>query len=188
VSKGAEDAKERDCIRCAVHADIPVLERMMKEAWQQLERREWYMPDDAEGLKEAIEKTGYILVYEEEQDIAGFLMMIRPGDDDVYTRYVDGADGSNSIHSDTCVVRRQFRGRGIQKKLFAEAERIEREAGTRYMLCTIHPFNLASLKSALAAGYEIAHTSDRVYDNGFLRHVMVRRLEADGNGTERSAS
>ena len=165
-----------DGIRFAAQEDIPELADMMALAWQQIEQKEWYMPDDAQGLEAAIKETGYILVCEEEQEIAGFLMMIRPGDDDVYTRYVEGADGSNSIHSDTCVVKKEFRGRGIQKRLFREAEKIERMAGTKYMLCTIHPDNKASLKSALAAGYEIAHTSNTVYDNGFLRHVMVRRL------------
>ena len=171
-------------IRYASLSDVPVLERMMTQAWERIEHKEWFIPDNAEGLEEAITRKGYILVCEEDREIAGFLMMIRPGENDVYTRYVEGADGRNSIHSDTCVVDPRFRGRGIQKRLFREVERIERGKGTKFLLCTIHPDNAASLKSALGTGYEIAHTSDTVYDNGFLRHVMVRRLQKNAAGKE----
>lgn len=170
---------QTDHIRLATVEDIPGICRMIREAGETVPRREWFIPDSEEEIRETVQGNGYVLIYDEEGEIAGFLVMIRPGEDDVYTRYVKGADGSNSIHSDTCVVAPAFRGRGIQKRLFLEAEERERKAGTKFILCTIHPENAASLKSALHTGYEIAHTSDRVYENGYLRHVMVRRLEAE---------
>ena len=168
-----------DHIRLATEEDIPGICRMIREAGESSPCREWFIPDSEEEIRETIQGKGYVLLLEEEGETAGLLVMIRPGEDDVYTRYVDGADGSNTIHTDTCVVAPAFRGRGIQKRMFLEAEARERKAGTRFLMCTIHPDNAASLKSALHTGYEIAHTSDRVYENGYLRHVMVRRLEAE---------
>ena len=41
-------------IRYASLSDVPVLERMMTQAWERIEHKEWFIPDNAEGLEEAM--------------------------------------------------------------------------------------------------------------------------------------
>ena len=170
-----------DQIRYAGLSDIPEICRIMTEAYENMEHKEWYITDSREYLESLVEERGYILVYLSDGMIVGFLSVLKPdAEDDKYARFVEGASPRNSMHTESCAVEAAYRGRGIQQKLFRRAEEIERAAGTRFLLCTIHPDNASSLKSALKAGYQVAATSDSIYGDGeYLRHVCVRKLFED---------
>ena len=69
-------------------------------------------------------------------------------------------------HMDTAAVHPDFRGRGLQRRMMAEAERFLQG---RILLCPIHPVNRYSLQNAIALGYRIQKRIE-CYDS--VRYVL----------------
>ena len=62
----------------------------------------------------------------------------------------------------------------MQKKLMKLGERDAAALGYRHLMCTIHPDNAASLKSALSLGYRIVKTVEKY--GGKTRHILIKDI------------
>ena len=174
--KTTEFRNVREHIRMARPEDAQTVYGIMMEASRTMANPEWFLTDTEEYVREmaAGVRGSYILLMETDGQASGFLIVEAPRpDDDSYTRYVPGANTGNSMYPISTAVLPAFRGRGIQRRLYLKAEEIERKKGTKFLLATVHPDNKASLNSILRAGYEIAVTTDQIYE-GKTRHLLVR--------------
>ena len=105
--------------------------------------------------------------------LAAVFSIIRPGLRDFNLGYELGLTESELLrvtHMDTAAVHPDFRGRGLQRRMMAQAER---ELTGRILLCTIHPDNRYSLENALKLGYRIEKRIER-YDS--VRYVLRKDL------------
>lgn len=106
--------------------------------------------------------------------LAAVFSMIRPGLRDFNLGYDIGLDEvqlCRVTHMDTAAVHPDFRGRGLQRRMMAEAEKT---LTGRILLCTIHPENRYSLENALHLGYRIEKRIER-YDS--VRYVLRKDVE-----------
>lgn len=155
--------------------DISVIEEMMSEAYCQIENPDWFYSDDAETLKRHIEEEGFILKAVVSGEIAGFLMIRYPktSDDNLGSYLSLSTEEKNLVaHMETAVVRKEYRGRGFQKKLMEEGERRLKQKGYKYLMGTAHPDNVYSVNNFLKLGYEIV-AEDMKY-GGLPRYIFCR--------------
>lgn len=78
---------------------------------------------------------------------------------------------------DTVGVLTSYRGMHLQQKLILEAEKMIRDRKdkfVKYSIATVHPNNIASLKSLLNIGYEIIE--EKVMYNNKRRYIVKKRL------------
>ena len=105
--------------------------------------------------------------------LAAVFSIIRPGLRAFNLGYEIGLEESelhHVVHMDTAAVHLDFRGRGLQKRMMAEAEKVL--AGC-ILLCTIHPDNCYSLNNALKLGYRI---EKRIGRYGSVRYVLRKDI------------
>ena len=77
-------------------------------------------------------------------------------------------------HMDVAAVDPDYRGMGLQKRLMKLGEADAKALGYRYLMCTIHPDNAPSLKSALSLGYRVVQTKEKY--GGKLRHILLKEV------------
>ncbi len=88
-----------------------------------------------------------------------------------------GFDGQKLLltaHMDIAVVHPEFRGNGIQKLLMTLAGIDAAALGYRYLMCTVHPENTASMRSALSLGYEVVAMKEKY--GGYERAVLLKTV------------
>lgn len=87
-----------------------------------------------------------------------------------------GVNRDASIYSELSLVHPEYRGLGIQTKMGKLLiESVRRDNTFRYVLATVAPDNIPSLKDKFKLGFQIYNTS---YKYGHkLRHIMMRDLE-----------
>ena len=101
--------------------------------------------------------------------LAAVFSIIRPGLRDFNLGHELGLGEAELLqvtHMDTAAVHPDFRGRGLQKTMMAEAEH---HLKGRILLCTIHPDNRYSLGNALKLGYSI---EKRIAKYGSVRYIL----------------
>ncbi|MDY2815603.1 MAG: GNAT family N-acetyltransferase [Bullifex sp.] len=109
--------------------------------------------------------------------LAAAFSMTFPGLDEENLGYDTGMDESELMkvaHMDVAAVDPAYRGKGMQKKLMELGERDAAALGYRHLMCTIHPDNAASLKSALSLGYRIVKTVEKY--GGKTRHILIKDI------------
>lgn len=81
------------------------------------------------------------------------------------------------IEMDTVGILSKYRGNHLQQRLILEAEKImlNNDKEIKYSIATVHPNNIASLKSFLNIGYEIA-TEKMMYHNK-KRYIVKKVLK-----------
>lgn len=101
--------------------------------------------------------------------LAAVFSIIRPGLRDFNLGWELGMTEAELLrvtHMDTAAVHPDFRGRGLQRRMMAQAEK---SLAGRILLCTIHPDNRYSLGNALGLGYTI---EKRVAKYGSVRYIL----------------
>ena len=72
------------------------------------------------------------------------------------------------------MVRKEYRGQGLQRKMMEESEQILKEQGYHYLLGTAHPDNVASVSSFLRLNYKQVMTKEKY--NGMNRSIFCKKL------------
>lgn len=155
---------------------------LYREVLFDLERKEFFALDpdyvpDTDGIL-------YLCREKKEHELVGVFALAFPGfDEENLGRDIGLADAELSLvaHMDIAAVRTSFRGHGIQKMLMQMAEKDASALGFRYLMCTIHPDNAASMKSALSLGYEVALTKKKY--GGLVRNILLKDLMAYASHT-----
>ena len=155
---------------------------LYREVLLDLERKEYFALDpdyvpDTDGIL-------YLCRVKDDHELAGVFALAFPGfDEENLGRDIGLADDELFFvaHMDIAAVRTSFRGHGIQKMLMQKAEKDASALGFRYLMCTIHPDNAASMKSALSLGYEVALTKKKY--GGLIRNILLKDLQACASRT-----
>lgn len=160
--------------------DVPVILEIMESTYRQMKHKDWFCIDDISFLYRHVSDEGFILKAEVCRETAGFLTVRYPGGaEDNLGSYLNLPENEKCLvaHMESAAVKDVFRGRGIQKKLMAEAERILWQKGYRYLMGTAHPENKYSVNNFLKLGYEII-SQDLKY-GGLPRYVFCRKKNND---------
>lgn len=169
--------------------DIDEIIKLKKDIWNNLENKEWYVIDGTNKnfLKKQLENDGLILKATNTDKIVGFLIV------------------SNSLRKDSTIIQKlnlknevnicielsngavdiKYRGNNLYTKMAKKAEKlIMNRYNKKYILATVHPDNIASLKSLLKIGYKIICKS-KMYGN-LDRYILLKRLKTTYNLSKRN--
>ena len=179
MTEKEEKRKGEFVILPCTEKDIPGILKIVEEAENTLEHREWYVTDGEDFFAAHMEREGFVLKAEERQTgrMAGFLAVRIPGESrDNLGRFwgLTEADLLRTAHMESAAVASAFRGHGLQGRMMAEAERMLRERGFSWLMGTVHPENIYSRNHFLKLGYEAAVRTEMY--GGLPREIMVKKL------------
>lgn len=175
-----QDKSPRIRIEKAGPADYEAIISLIEEVWQQLDRKEWFVADNAQYTRELLSSgTGraYKAVDCDTGRLAGIFIAVLPGTSRENLGYDIGLpqdELSLVAHMDTAAVLPEYRGQKLQYRLMQMAEEELKKEGLRYLMCTVHPQNRYSRENVLRQGYEVAATKEKY--GGYLRDILLKRL------------
>lgn len=190
----------------ATQEDVPEMLALMNGATGAETPDDWYVTDDEEFVRRHIggemqaqdyrghhAPEGYTLKYIIDGELAAFLIVRYPGEaaDNLGLELLNipievVAEGQELLyhvaHMESAAVHPAHRGKGLQGKLLAKAEEIEVFRGTGYLMATVHPDNIYSLRNLEAAGYLCIRETEKY--GGLRRKVMCKVLGTGALGVE----
>lgn len=168
---------EEICLAKATEKDVPAIWKLMQEAYEQLECKEWYVMDDISFIKEHISNQGFtVAAYDKEEKLVGFCIIRIPMEaEDNLGSYLSLSleEKRKVIHMESAVVSSTMRGLGLQRKMMSYAEDLLKDTSYTYFMATVHPDNIASRKSLLNLGYEVIATVEKY--GGLPRNILLKR-------------
>ena len=124
-------------------------------------------------------------VYSNEALIA-FRVLLEPPLDDEHLGIDIGLEDdqlSEAIFQEISIVHPHFRGMGLQKLMGQLLMQEVKEKNYRYVMATVAPFNIPSLKDKFSHGLEIAALKCKY--GGMLRYIFVKDLKLDSEFAKR---
>lgn len=118
-------------------------------------------------------------VYSNEALVA-FRVLLEPPLDDEHLGLDIGLKNqqlSEAIYQEMSIVHPHFRGMGLQQLMGQILMKEIKEKNYRYVLSTVAPFNIPSLKDKFSHGLEIATLKFKY--GGMLRYIFVKDLKLD---------
>lgn len=158
--------------------DFPEILHMIKEIYEELPCKEWFSLDKEEVLVRYMNQEGFALKAMCDGVLAGVFIVRTDylGEENLgYDLGFSEQQREKVAHMEIAMVKKKWRGQGLQVKMMKEAEDILRKKGFRYLLGTAHPDNRASAKSFLKMGYEEKMTKEKY--GGLLRCIFCKEIE-----------
>lgn len=161
-------------------SDAQSIADVIQTVYENLEQKDWYVADNVEYIYEMLRPqkgAGYLALDTDTEEIAGIFLVTFPGLSEENLGYeIDFSEEQLLLtaHMDSAAVLPKYRGNRLQYLLMQKAEADLREAGCRYLLCTIHPENRFSKENALRQGYRVVKTTEKY--GGYLRDILLKEL------------
>lgn len=144
---------------------------------EEMTQKEWFYLDPPEVVREMMaDGTMELWLAMDADRLAAAFNILHPGLDSFNYGYDIGLTDEELlqvVHMDTSAVHRDYRGRGLQRKMVHTAEEELSGQGKRILLCTVHPENRYSLNNMLNQGYTI---QKRVEKYGSERFVLRKDI------------
>lgn len=155
--------------------DVDGIMEIMEEVRCNTEHPDWFVADDEAFVRAHLADRGFVIVAETmDGRIAGFFLVKEPEDNEnlgVYLGFEKEKLARVAI-MDSAAVGSEFRGHGLQGKMLEAAEAILDKERFSYLMCTVHPDNLYSLRNMQKHGYEIK-TKTRCYGS-LERDILLK--------------
>ncbi|MHC0552199.1 GNAT family N-acetyltransferase [Salinicoccus sp. CNSTN-B1] len=165
--------------------ELPALLELQKEVYRGLENKEVLQTLTRAEFK-AIIQQGFIIGAYDEGELAGTRSMYIPSpDEEEHLAENAGIDDRDSvIYSEISFIKPAVRGQGLQTRMGERLlEKVRSDGRFEYVLTTVMPNNIPSLKDKFKLGFRIVDTAYKY--NGKKRHVMQLDLsegyEPSGN-------
>lgn len=159
--------------------DIETVIEVCKIIYENLEHKEWYSIDlmEYDKILKKLEDNAIIVKALYKDTLAGFLIAerhINPNSE--LAEEIPKDELSSSIEMDNAGVLPKYRGNHLQESLILKAESImkEEDASIKYSYATVHPDNLASLKTLEKTGYK--KYKEKLMYGGKIRYIMRKEL------------
>ena len=144
-----------------------------------IENKEWYAIGlaDYDKILDKLDDEAIIVKALYNNELAGFLLAerhINPNGE--LAKEIPKDELSSSIEMDNAGVLPKYRGNHLQESLILKAESIikEKDSSIKYSYATVHPDNLASLKTLEKAGYK--KYKEKLMYGGKIRYIMRKEL------------
>lgn len=143
-----------------------------------LENKELYAPTNKEEFIEYINRNGEIIGYIDNNDeIVAMGVYVKNGYEKGNYGYDLGISGEELLkvgQIESTVVREEFRGNRLQRRICEELEEIARENNTPIICSTASPVNEFSVNTFLNLGYEIK--KEKLKYGGLRRYILLKML------------
>ncbi|WP_414627739.1 N-acetyltransferase family protein [Alkalihalophilus pseudofirmus] len=182
LMNGRDQTKETYQVRRLTREDLNVILEVQQVVLDTLENKEHLQPLSEEEFKAILRGDGLILGVFVKGSLTAFRALWFPGDDEENLGRDLGLSPSEQrkvVHQEISIVHPDYRGNGLQKRLAALVMRelAERTSEYEYVCCTVHPFNIPSLKDKLAQGMRIVKLKEKYA--GHLRYILLKKLSVE---------
>lgn len=167
-------------IQRAIKEDYQVFADLIDSVWQQIERKDWFVADNADYTYRMLQEgngIGYKALEKESGILAGVFMVTFPGSSEVNLGRDIGLleeEWKKVAHMESIAVLPDYRGNGLQYQLMQTAEEELSVQGYRYLMCTVHPDNAFSKNNIIKQGYQVVLTKEKY--GGYLRDILLKKL------------
>lgn len=167
-------------IEKAILEDYQDAAHMIQRVWQEIEHKDWFVPDDSEYTYRILQEgngIGYKAIEKDSGSLAGIFLVAFPGrkeenlgrDIGILEKELDKV-----AHMESIAILTKYRGNGLQYRMMQTAEKELRNLGYRYCMCTVHPENIYSRQNIIRQGYEVVLTKEKY--GGYLRDILLKNL------------
>lgn len=164
-------------IRKAEIRDIDGIMRLMEEASHNPAHPDWFVADDEAYVKEHLSGKGFVITAVSDSDeIAGFFLVKQPELSENLGLFFDFEEESlrKVAVMDSAVVGSAWRGNGLQGKMIEKAEEVLDREHFSFLMCTVHPDNIYSLRNMQRHGYEVKKRV-KCY-GGLTRYILLKEI------------
>ena len=164
-------------IKRADEEDLHLIMDIMTECRNAVENKEWFVADDEAYVKEHLSGKGFaVLARTDAEKAAGFFLVKYLDQEDELTCALgyDKKKTEQTAVMDSACVKVEYRGYSLQRKMQEEAEKMLDKNKYHFLICTVHPDNLASLKSMQKNGFHI-RKKKKCY-GGYVRYILEKEL------------
>lgn len=167
-------------IEKATESQYPDIVNLIRSTCNNIRPNQWFTADNDEYTYEMLRAgkgTGYVAIERESNALAAIFMSLVPGNGDENLGRDFGLSDDKLpyvAHMESVVVKSDYRGHHLQRRLMETAEADLKEAGYHYLCCTIHPDNKYSMNNALSLGYKVMTICEKY--GGYLRAVMMKEI------------
>ena len=163
-------------------SDLPTVLDCMTEVYRELPEKSWFSMDEREDLIRYMTVSGFGLKAEavaadgRKELAAVFVARTSDLGDENLGSYLEPDDSQLSLvaHMEIAMVRKEYRGQGLQRKMMEASEQILKEQGYHYLLGTAHPDNVASVNTFLKLQYEQVMTKEKY--GGMKRSIFCKAI------------
>lgn len=170
--------KESVRIRLAKAEDCDKIYKLMREVYEGLERKELYVCDEKETVKEVLEGEGFgVVACSGKGEVVGAFLFRYPGESEENLGRDIGLseDGlERVVHMESVAVHPNYRKRGLQAEMLRFGENYIDRRRFSFCIATVSPDNPASFKTFEKNGYVLALTKEKY--GGFLRRIYVKEI------------
>lgn len=145
-------------IQKATKEDTPAILALIKGVYAGIPDKTWFALDEDEDFIRNLERTGFGLTAFVDGELAGIFIArcTELGDGNLgHYLQLQPEELVKVAHMDVAMVRKEYRGLGIQKQLMEKAEEILMEQGYCYLMGTAHPDNVYSVNNFGKLGYRL---------------------------------
>ena len=156
--------------------ELNIIMTLQNDVFSAIENKDLFALTSQEQLAESIKEDYCLSIYEGDRLISFGLLIInrytpRHGACHIYK---ENEKIAQTLTVDSIFIHPQYRGYGLQKKIFENFEAWGKAHGGKALFTTISPDNLFSLNNALLTGYKVVATKP-LY-GGKLRHILKKDL------------
>lgn len=150
---------------------------LMHEVYDEMPDQAWFAMDSDEELRDFMVNGGFALKAVADGMMAGIFVakyVFSPGEN--LGEYLNLAEEEMAkvAHMDICMVRKDYRGRRIQKQLMTAAEKRLADLGYHYLMGTVHPDNIYSGNIFKKLGYRVVMQTEKY--GGLPRNIMCKEI------------
>lgn len=149
--------------------DLNTLSELSNDVYNKMPRKEFWGGLTRDDFITLLTEPNFILGAFVNDLLVGFMCLYNPKDEDMIHYNLSNYDKSEIGFLHGVMVRCEFQGNGLQLKM---SNIIEKLSNTKYLFATVHPENMASLKSLTRFGMEIIDTKNLSYG---YRHLMIKK-------------
>ena len=165
-------------LRIATSSDAIEIWQMMDSCRRQLENQSYFICDNQYYVTDVLTTTGFgVVACDFSGKIVGNLLIKYPGMEEENLGYdlsFDFTQLAKVVHMDSCSVLPEARGNGLEGRLLKYAENLIDPTRYTYLLATVSPDNIPSMKTLTKLGYEVMMTKEKY--EGVLRNIMMKKI------------
>jgi len=160
--------------------DISYLDKIMElqeEVYNGLEDKQLFAKTDKEDFIKSFEKGKVIGCLDEEGKLIAMGVYLKNGYDKENYGYDLDLEGEILLkiaQIETTVVREEYRGNNLQRRICEKIEEIAKAEGMKLLTATASPYNKYSVNTFLSLGYEIK--KDKLKYGGLRRYVLFKEI------------
>lgn len=170
--------KMKFTFRRASLEDAKIIYENMIKVYESMENKDLFVCDDFTFVKDHIEKEGMTVVaLDEDKAIVGNLIVRFPRLQEDNLGLDLGLSKEELLkvaHMESAVVLPRVRGNHLEAQMIQFAEELLKSEEYHYLMATISPLNLASIKSAQKNGFEYICTKEKY--GGRIRNIYSKRV------------